>query len=156
MLTGRPDRSRVARGVCVTVLMWILGGAGLWAVAAAVLSLVMGRLIGQAQSERDSYDELRANRPMPTSRAVDVQPANAPPVSTQPVSTRPVSAQPVQAQPVTAAELVRTEPETAPIPLATPRQQAAPSFEPFVRPRIPQPRPQPHIPCASERSAPRG
>lgn len=50
----------------MTVLMWILGGAGLWVVASAILSFVMGRLIGRAQSERDSYDELRRSRSAPS------------------------------------------------------------------------------------------
>jgi dienelactone hydrolase len=128
----QPDGGGAARGVRVTVLVWILGGTGLWVVAAAILSLVMGRLIGQAQSERDSYDELRAAGSMP-----------APP--------------PVTAPPVAEARPVREpDPETSPIPMSMPRQQAAPAFAPFVGPRIPQPRPQPHLPCPAERPASRG
>ncbi|WP_300011800.1 hypothetical protein [Pseudonocardia sp.] len=63
----------------MTVLVWILGGAGLWAVAAAVLSFVLGRVIGRAQAEDDSYEALRATRPAPESVvAPAVDPATAP------------------------------------------------------------------------------
>jgi hypothetical protein len=117
----------------VTVLVWVLGGAGLWVAAAAVLSLVLGRLIGRAQSERDSYDELRASglRPEPAPAAVELPGAVVVP------------------EPATAPE-----PETSPIPLARPRHRAMPPAP--AMPRIPAQRPQPHLPCSADRPAPRG
>lgn len=96
----------------MTVLVWVLGGAGLWVAAAAVLSLVLGRVIGRAQSERDSYDELRRARSAQAS-----EPAPAPDAA------------------------VEVEPETSPIPLAMPRQRAVPSAPAMPRIPQPRPQP---------------